>query len=169
MPDIFDPIACSPSGHHSLDHWNALINAIAPKHGVPPNLVKAHMEYESDGNPSVVGGSGRGLGLMQIDYGTYKLGGVWWYAGPNGTTNAIFDPANNILIACRDFIAPAMQAFPDNLDAVVAAYNAGIGPVQAAIDRGDSVTTVTFRPWYVPSITAAFSYFNAQSHKALDT
>lgn len=148
------------SGHPALDTWDALLNSIAPKYNVPPNLAKAHMEYESDGDPTVIGSSGRGCGLMQIDYGTYWNGEVWCYTGPNGTTDNIMDPETNILIACRDFIKPNIDAFGiNNLDAVIAAYNAGIGPVMKAIKDGTPLTKVTFRPWYISSVEGAYRFF----------
>lgn len=165
MSDIFDIVLCGPSQHAPVDRWNDLINQVAPPFGVPPNLVKAHMEYESDGDPTIVGSSGRGLGLMQIDYGTAQDGtGRWYYSSAHGKTYDIFDPQINIMIACRDFIQPAMAAFPANLDAVIAAYNAGIDVVATACSSGGDLTTVTFRPWYIPSVRNAFSFFNGLSH-----
>lgn len=165
LSDIFDPVIACEANHPQIDRWNDLVNEIAPTYNVPPNLVKAFMVAESGGDPNVVGGSGRGLGLMQIDYGTAQNAeGKWFYAGPNGTTYDIFDPRTNILIACRDFIAPSLRAFPHNLDAVVAAYNAGDGAVATAILHGRDLTSVTFAPWYIPRVTAAFSYFNTFAH-----
>ena len=165
--DIFDPVVAVTSQHPSIDRWTDHVNLIAPKYGVPPNLVLALMLSESGGDPNIIGGSGRGLGLMQIDYGTEYVNGRWQYAGPNGTTTQIFDPTINIMIACRDFIAPSMKAFPANLDAVVCSYNAGVGAVESAIAKGRDLATVTFASWYIPRVRDAFSWLNQNSHKEI--
>lgn len=165
MSDIFDPILAVAANHPHIDRWDDLVNAIAPKYGVPPNLVKAFMVAESGGDPNVVGGSGRGLGLMQIDYGTAKdASGKWYYSGPNGKTYEIFKPDVNITIACRDFIAHSLKTFPTNLGAVVAAFNAGDNAVATAILHGTPLEHVTYAPWYIPRVTAAFSFFNTFAH-----
>ena len=80
---------------------------------MPPNLAKAHMLYESGGDPNVVGTiAPPGYGLLQITSGVAdgKYNGI-----------DILDPYTNIKVGCRDFIAPAMRAFPTNIDAVIAA------------------------------------------------
>jgi len=163
-----DHIRAISSGHPNIDQWDGLLNEIAPQFGVPPNLAKAHIEYESDGDPNVVGSSGRGLGLMQIDYGTLKSPSGWVYVSQHGVCTTPFDPAINIKIGCRDFIAPNIAAFGDNLEAIVAAYNAGISAVQRAIERGSPMRTVTTDPNYVANVGTAYLWFCSQAHKALD-
>lgn len=156
MSDIFDPILCSPSGHPALDKWNELINQVAPDHKVPPNLVKAIMMRESAGNPTVISGD-LGYGLMQITSGVVN-------AKYNGVD--ILNPFTNIKVACRDFIAPLMEEFPDNLDAVIAGYNAGGGAVASALRHGTPLTSVTYALDYIGTIACAYSFFNATSHNA---
>ena len=168
MSDIFDPVACTNAGHAGVDVWSTTFNNVAPKFGVPPNLVKAHCLYESGGNWRAIGFTGRGIGLMQLDFGTFLNGTVWNYKAPDGTiVTTPFDTITNITIACRDFIAPAMKAFPDNLDAVVASYNAGVPAVQKELARGGLPANVTFDPWYVRNVTGAFAWFNETSHRVL--
>ena len=168
--NVFDIVLATTSSHASIDRWDDIVNAIAPKYFVPPNLVKAHMLYESGGDPNIVGASGRGLGLMQIDWGTSKNWfGRWFYSGPNGKTYDIFKPEVNILIACRDFIAPNMVAFPHNLDACIAAFNAGIGPVEDAIASGRNLTKVTYDPAYIENVSHAFAWLNGTSHEGVLT
>ena len=157
MLDLFDPILCSVAGHPAVDRWNDLINEIAPTFSVPPNLVKAHMLYESGGDPNIVSGD-MGYGLMQITSG---VDGNGLYNGAN-----IIDPFTNIKVACRDFIAPLIHLFPGNLDAVIAGYNAGAGAVDRAIGAGLSPATTTYGAWYVPSVRGAYSFFNSASHAA---
>jgi soluble lytic murein transglycosylase-like protein len=169
MPsDIFDPIAATNAAHPGIDAWNGLFNSIAPEWNVPPNLVKAHCLYESGGNPTAIGFTGRGLGLMQLDAGTFLDGAGWKYAAPSGQVyNKPLDPATNIEIACRDFIAKNMAAFPTNLDAVIAAYNAGIGRVSNAVETGKDPASVTYDPHYVANVRNAYSWLNATSHRVL--
>lgn len=162
-----DQVKATASGHPSLDAWSNLINEIAPKFAVPPNLVKAHMEYESGGDPKIIGSSGRGLGLMQIDYNTFQADGKWVYAGQYGLCTNPFDPHSNITIACRDFIAPNISAFGDNVAAVIAAYNAGIEAVRLALARGSDISHVTTDPHYVANVGVAYHWFCTEAHKVL--
>lgn len=157
MSDIFDPVLASDSQHPALDRWNSILNAMAPIFGVPPNLVKAHMLYESGGDATIIS-SDLGYGLMQITSGVVN----GQYNGLN-----ILDPFTNIKVACRDFIAPAMRAFPTNLEAVVASYNAGIGAVEAGLANGTDLTKVTYATWYIPNVVNAYSWLNKQSHASL--
>ncbi len=157
MSDILDPIACVAAGHPALDRWNDLINHIAPPFGVPPNLVKAHMFFESGGDPRVISFD-KGYGLMQITSGVV-----------DGRYNGmdILDPFTNVKVACRDFIARSLADFPGNLDAVIASYNAGAGAVSTAIREGRDLTTVTYGTWYIPRVRDAFEWFNEESHRAV--
>ena len=161
MNDIFDPVKCTEAGHPSLDRWNDLINEIAPQYNVPPNLVKAHMEYESSGDANVVSFD-QGCGLMQITSGVTKVGELYLYGGEN-----ILDPRRNITVACRNFIAPAIKAFPGNLDAVIAAYNAGIGAVSHALAEGKDPSAVTYSVRYTFKVRDAYSWFNETAHAAM--
>jgi len=155
-------IAATSSGHPALDRWNDFVNEIAPGFKVPPNLVKAHMLYESGGDPKVVSADG-GCGLCQITSSVKALpGGKYTYFGAD-----ILEPYYNLQVACRDFIAPNLRAFPDNLDAAIAAYNAGAGAVQAALNNGRPLTEVTYDPMYIPHVSGAYAWLCAQSHKVL--
>ena len=159
MSDIFDPVLCSASGHPGIDRWDSLINKIAPQYGVPPNLCKAHILYESGGDPNVVGKiPPPGYGLLQITSGVVD----GKYNGEN-----ILDPYTNIKVGCRDFIAPLIRAFPTNLAAVIAGFNAGPGAEDTAIADGLSPATTTYGAWYVPAVQNAFSFLNATSHASL--
>ena len=166
--NVFDIVLATESLHASIDRWNGIVNTVAPRYSVPPNLVKAHMLYESGGDPNIVGGSGRGLGLMQIDYGTSKNWfGRWFYSGSHGKTYDIFKPEVNILIACRDFIRPNMLAFPHDLDACIAAYNAGIAAVESAARLGGDLTKVTYDSAYIENVSHAFAWLNGTSHEGV--
>ncbi len=91
----------------------ALIDQIAGKHGVDPELVKAVAKVESDYNPRAV--SSRGAqGVMQLVPST---------ANRFGVTNA-FDPKQNIEGGVR-YLKLLQDMFSNNLPWVLAAYNAG--------------------------------------------
>jgi soluble lytic murein transglycosylase-like protein len=157
-------IIAAPSGHEPVDQWDALYNEIAPKYGIEPNLCKAHVEYESDGNATAIGSSGRGLGLGQIDAGTYKdAEGKWWYASAHGKTDQILDPSVNLMIMCRDFLAPLKAAFAPNIQARIAGYNAGIDAVQTALADGTPFVQVTYSPDYIRNVLRAYQWFDSQS------
>lgn len=149
-------VAASGAGHPGVDRWDDIVNKVAPQFSVPPNLVKAHMLYESGGDPSVISGD-QGCGLMQITYGVVEKNGVYLYGGED-----ILDPEYNVTVACRDFISKNIKAFPDNLDAIVAAYNAGIGAVQNALAAGRNLTKVTYDPNYIANVTNAYAWLCKQ-------
>jgi soluble lytic murein transglycosylase-like protein len=155
-------IAATTSGHPGVDRWNSLYNSIAPRYGVPPNLLKAHVLYESGGDPNIVGSiPPPGCGLAQITSGVNQSNGEFLYEGAN-----ILDPAFNLTVACKNFIKPNIEAFPNNIDAVVAAFNAGISAVQQALSEGRDPSTATYGAWYVPAVTGAYTWFCEQSHRA---
>jgi hypothetical protein len=104
---------------------------------------------------------------MQIDYNTFKADGKWVYAGQNGLCTHPFDPGANLVIACRDFIAPNISAFGDNVAAVIAAYNAGIDKVNLALARGSDVSRTTYDPHYVANVGVAYHWFCTEAHKVL--
>ena len=96
-----DLTPCAPAGHPGVDMWNGLINAQALPIKVPPNLVKAHMLYESGGNQNAFHDEGdgtAGCGLMQITYGTFLVGQIWYYKGgaTGGYPEPIFPPTLNV-------------------------------------------------------------------------
>lgn len=45
---------------------NEMIDDIATRSGVDPNIVKAIIKEESGGNPNAIGDNGESIGLMQI-------------------------------------------------------------------------------------------------------
>jgi soluble lytic murein transglycosylase-like protein len=171
MSDLFDPVAATPSGHPGIDRWNDLINATARKYSdasivVPANLIKAHMLYESGGDPGIIDPIDGGAGLMQITYDVVHPNGIGQpphlYHGAD-----ILDPGRNVEVAVTDFIRPNMNQFPTNLDAVIAAYNAGSPAVAAAVQQGRDLTQVTYAAWYIPKVRDAFAWLNGESHRLL--
>ncbi len=158
---------CAPAGHPGIDMWNGAINAQALPIEVSPNLVKAHMLYESGGNAQAFHDEGdgtAGCGLMQITENTSLVNGMWFYTGAasGGHPLPIFPTDFNIKVGVMDFIRWNMAAFPDNLEACVAAYNAGIGAVQKALANGTDLTKVTYDPLYIEHVAGAYKWFVSQ-------
>ena len=95
-----------------------LIDHIARKHGMDPELVKAVARVESNYNPTAVSPKGA-LGVMQLLPKTAERFGV---ANP-------YDPAQNIEGGIR-YLKFLRDRFPGNLSLVLAAYNAGENAVR---------------------------------------
>jgi soluble lytic murein transglycosylase-like protein len=166
-----DLTPCAPAGHPGVDMWNGLINAQALPIKVPPNLVKAHMLYESGGNQNAFHDEGdgtAGCGLMQITYGTFLVGSTWYYKGgaTGGYPEPIFPPTLNVHVGVMDFIRFNIAAFLTNLDACIAAYNAGIPAVTTALADGVPLTSITTDPQYIPHVREAYIWFCQQANPA---
>ncbi|OLC17902.1 MAG: hypothetical protein AUH26_01110 [Candidatus Rokubacteria bacterium 13_1_40CM_69_96] len=100
------------SAASSLD-IDALIRAVATRHGVSVDLIAAIIEAESEFNPRAVSRTGA-RGLMQLMPKTAAILGV---SDP-------FDPRENIEAGVRH-LRSLMDRFDGNLPLVLAAYNAG--------------------------------------------
>ena len=72
-------------GWQPVNRYDPLVQQAAAKYGVPPNLVKSVMRFESNGDPRAVSPQGA-TGLMQI------MPGIW----NGGNQSQLFDPAYNI-------------------------------------------------------------------------
>lgn len=95
-----------------------LIDHIARKHGMDPELVKAVARVESNYNPTAVSPKGA-LGVMQLLPKTAQRFGV----------ADAYDPAQNIEGGIR-YLKFLKDQFPGNLSLVLAAYNAGENAVR---------------------------------------
>ena len=95
-----------------------LIDRIAQKHGLDPELVKAVARVESNYKPRAISRKGA-QGIMQLLPATAKRFGV----------ADAFDPAQNIEGGVR-YLKFLRDLFPDNLSLVLAAYNAGENAVR---------------------------------------
>lgn len=110
--------AARPAPGPSRRDLRAYIRAAALRHGVPPELVLAIVEAESDFNPHAV--SRRGArGLMQLMPVTASSLDV----------EDSFDPYENVDAGIRH-LRRLMDRFDGDLPLVLAAYNAGEGAVQ---------------------------------------
>ena len=114
---IKDPGVEASSVNGPICFSDALLQ-ISGKHGIPPKLIQAIIQVESQGNPKAVSPRGA-LGLMQLMPEVIEACQV---ADP-------FDPLANIRAGVRHFHYLLLQ-FSGNLSLALAAYNAGAGAVR---------------------------------------
>ncbi|QHT60315.1 lytic transglycosylase domain-containing protein [Paenibacillus lycopersici] len=100
--------------------YDAIIDQAAAKYGIDPSLIKAVVHTESSNDPNAQSASGA-KGLMQLMDGTARSLGV---------TDS-FDPEQNIEGGTK-FLAYLMNKYEGNVQAALAAYNAGPGRVDRA-------------------------------------
>lgn len=96
---------------------NEMIDDIATRSGVDPNIVKAIIVEESGGNPNAVGDNGESIGLMQIQPKHHKkrmeeLGIV-----------SLFDPQENVILGCA--ILSDLYDEYGNYEDALSVYNSG--------------------------------------------
>ena len=134
------------------DHIQSLVHSISTSHGVDPRLVAAVMKVES--NYKVRARSSKGaLGLMQLIPETGRRFGV----------RDFFDPAQNIEGGVRylKFLSDKFGA--NNLDLLLAAYNAGenlvarLGRVPAIPETVDYIRKIRriYKPGRGPELVSA--------------
>jgi soluble lytic murein transglycosylase-like protein len=115
-----------PSGSESAEPaagsdpicFSTAVFRICDEHGVPPKLVHAIIQVESQGNPKAVSRKGA-LGLMQLMPEMIKL---YRLVDP-------FDPLANIDAGVRH-LKYLLAEYSGNLSLTLAAYNAGPGAVR---------------------------------------
>lgn len=96
---------------------NEMIDDIATRSGVDPNIVKAIIKEESGGNPNAIGDGGESIGLMQIQPKHHKkrmeeLGIV-----------SLFDPQENVILGCS--ILSDLYDKYGNYEDALSVYNSG--------------------------------------------
>ena len=96
---------------------NEMIDDIATRSGVDPNIVKAIIVEESGGNPNAVGDNGESIGLMQIQPKHHQkrmeeLGIV-----------SLFDPQENVILGCS--ILSDLYDKYGNYEDALSVYNSG--------------------------------------------
>ncbi len=113
--------------------YQGVVRAAAASHGLDPRLLLAVMRSESRFRPDVVSRAGA-VGLMQVTPETAA-----WIAHRRGPVVAgaapLTDPAYNIATGAW-YLAYLRQRFPGRMPAALAAYNAGLTPVEAWLRRG---------------------------------
>ncbi len=95
------------------ERYVGLVQASCDRHGVDPKLVHSIIAAESDYNPDAVSVRGA-VGLMQLMPDTAMSYGV----------RNTFDPVENIEAGVR-YLKDLFRTYQDDLDMILAAYNAG--------------------------------------------
>ena len=125
----------------TVRQWGDRIEAEARRHDLAPELVLAVMVQESGGRPDAVSPVGA-TGLMQLMPDTAREVGV---SDP-------LDPSQNIAGGAR-YLAHLRDRFGDDLELVLAAYNAGPGNVRRA---GDAVPPFAETRDYVHKVSELY-------------
>ncbi|WP_454763374.1 lytic transglycosylase domain-containing protein [Cupriavidus campinensis] len=113
--------------HPNIALVDPIIRQVAAAQNVDPALVKAVMAVESGFNPSAVSPKGA-IGLMQVIPDTGVRFGIA-ADKRRSVEQKLTDPRLNISAGVR-YLRWLMELFPNNLELVLAAYNAGEGAVQ---------------------------------------
>lgn len=112
--------------HPNIALVDPIIRQIAASQNVDPALVKAVMAVESGFNPSAVSPKGA-IGLMQVIPDTGVRFGIA-ADKRRSVEQKLADPRLNISAGVR-YLSWLQNQFPNNLELVLAAYNAGEGAV----------------------------------------
>ncbi len=132
----------------TVTRWGERIDAAAREADVAPELVLAVMLQESGGRPDAV--SSRGAqGLMQLMPETAREVGV----------TDLTDPGQNIEGGAR-YLSRMRNSFGDDLELVLAAYNAGPGNVRQA---GNAVPPFTETREYIQKVRGTFEDLGGDS------
>jgi soluble lytic murein transglycosylase-like protein len=123
--------------HPTLDQ---MVNTVAARYNVDPQLVRAVIGAESNWDPHAVSRTGA-QGLMQL---------VPTTARELGVSNA-FDPQQNLEGGVR-YLKSLLARYGGDLDRALAAYNAGPG----AVDRAGGVPRIAETQHYVQRVTESY-------------
>ena len=113
-----------------------LISKYSAQYGIQPQLIRAVIKVESDGNPTETSGAGA-KGLMQLMPENLQVYGV---SDP-------FDPEQNIAAGTRH-LSSLLHEFDNDIPKSLAAYNAGSG----AVHRYHGIPPFTETQHYVKKI-----------------
>jgi soluble lytic murein transglycosylase-like protein len=107
-----------PISKRFVPEIEALIQKYSALRGLDPDLVRAVIQVESDGNPRAISHKGA-MGLMQLMPEEVKGYGI----------HDPFDPEQNIAGGTRQ-LAEKLKLFNGDIALALAAYNAGTGAVR---------------------------------------
>ncbi len=113
-------------------HYRELIEKYADEYDIDPYLVVAIMKNESKFNPKAVSRKDA-KGLMQIA----QITGEWASEKlniQNYSEDMLFDPEQNIRIGVW-YLSVLKKEFGNNIEVIVAGYNAGNGNVRKWLDN----------------------------------
>ncbi len=124
--------------------YSHMIDRAAKKSALQPALLRAVIAIESAFNPRAVSSAGA-QGLMQLHPDTARRYGV----------GDAFDPEQNLSGGAR-YLSDLMRRYHNNLELVLAAYNAG----EQAVDRyGRQIPPYRETQAYVPAVLRLYRQF----------
>ncbi|MBO5269701.1 MAG: lytic transglycosylase domain-containing protein [Clostridia bacterium] len=115
--------------HTHPREYRTLIETYAAEYGVPTSVVYAVIKSESDFDPAAISSAGA-IGLMQLMPDTFE-----WLCSRTGDLYApalLYDPATNIRYGT--YLLSILYTEYGTWETVYAAYNAGIGNVNAWLE-----------------------------------
>lgn len=148
-PVLQDPATGSPPAPslsqllQRSDRYSTLISGAARSSGLEPALVRAVLVAESGADPQAVSPRGAS-GLMQLMPATARHYGV----------HDIFDPEQNIR-AGSQYLRDLKQRYGNDLQLVLAAYNAGPGAVEQS---GGGVPHFKETLEYIPRVLKIYQH-----------
>lgn len=128
-PDAHSPLPHDLPPPYRLpgyDRVKEFLRQAAREHGLDAGIVVAVAAVESAFNPLAVSPKGA-VGLMQVLPSSARLYGLT--GSDAAVREALFDPAVNAKIGAR-ILADLQRRWPDRLELVLAAYNAGVRAVE---------------------------------------
>jgi hypothetical protein len=131
----------------NMDKYRQSVAKVSEEYGLPEPLLHAVITVESAYDPWAVSPAGA-MGLMQLMPGTAKRYGV---------SNS-FDPEENIRGGSK-YLKYLMSLFKNDLNLVLAAYNAGEGAVQK---YGNAIPPYTETQNYVRKVREHYRLLNLQ-------
>ncbi|WP_233465132.1 lytic transglycosylase domain-containing protein [Paraburkholderia madseniana] len=135
-----------------LSNVAPLIRQVASEYREDPGLLMAIVSVESGFNPSAVSPKGA-VGLMQLMPATARRFGL------QGEAGALFDPQVNLRLGAR-YLGYLKSLFPNELERVIAAYNAGEG---AVMRFGGRIPPFAETQAYVVSVMRAYAQFSGSN------
>jgi soluble lytic murein transglycosylase-like protein len=131
--------------------YSHMIDRAAKKSALQPALLRAVIAIESAFNPRAVSSAGA-QGLMQLHPDTARRYGV----------GDAFDPEQNLSGGAR-YLSDLMRRYHNNLELVLAAYNAG----EQAVDRyGRQIPPYRETQAYVPAVLRLYRQFLSNPARA---
>lgn len=151
-PKLADSLSRPPA----LKRYQPLVDAAAREFALEPALLNAVMAAESGFDPRAISGKGA-IGLMQLLPTTAQRYGLK-ADGRQSIADKLADPQTNIRLGAH-YLRDLLRRFPQQLDLVLASYNAGEGAVQK---HGNQVPPYAETRHYVGLVTQFLQFYRGQ-------
>lgn len=132
-----------------ISKYDEIIETSAKEQNLDPNIIRAIIAAESNGNPYAIS-KAKAKGLMQLMDGTAKIMGV----------KNVFNPVDNINGGAKYF-SYLVEKYDGDLKLALAAYNAGPG----AVDKYNGIPPYKETRNYVRRVMNYYSLLNAQKQE----